>query len=150
MRRLLALALAVIMMCLTGCGKFDDISVKDARLGKVSPYGLRAVDVELKVEVDNPAQLIKISDVEAVIKYCGKVLGKVTVDPFTMKGRAVEKYDLKARISLAEDVSFYDMLMFLDKKILENCHVDFSMKGQLRCGLSKKIKETDVPLKKLM
>ena len=150
MRKLLVLALAVVMISVTGCGKFNDITVNDVKLGKVSPYGLRGVDVEVMVEIDNPAPTIKISDVEAVIKYCGKVLGKVTVDPFTMNGRAVVKYDLKSRVSLAENVSLYDMLMFLDNKFLENCHLDISMKGKLRCGLSKTIKEKDIPLKKLV
>lgn len=150
MRRLIILVLAVTTACLTGCGKFDDIKINDAKVGKVSPYGLRGVEFDMMVEVDNPAPQVKISEIEAEIKYCGKVLGKVTVDPFTLNGRTVEKYDLKAKLTLSENVSLYDLLMFLDKKFLDNCQIDISMKGKLRSGLSKKLKQTDVPLKKLI
>jgi hypothetical protein len=150
MRRLLVLALAVTMISLTGCGKFKDIKINDAEIGKVSLYGIRGLDVKVMVEIDNPARQIKVSDIEADVKYCGKVLGRVTVDPFTLNGKTVQKYDLKARISLSENLSLYDMLMFLDRKLLDNCQLDISMNGKLRSGLSKTIKKTDVPLKKLI
>lgn len=150
MRRLIVLILAVITICLTGCGKFDDIRIKDAKVGNVSPLGLKGVTIELTVEIDNPATNVKISDIEADIKHSGKVLGKVTVDPFELNGRTVQKYDLKAKVTLSENASLFDMMALLDKKFIENCQVDIFMKGKLRSGISKTIKETDVPLKKLI
>ena len=119
MRRILAVVGIVMMLCLTGCGKFKEIKVKSVKIEKVSPYGLRGLDVKLGVNIENPAPQVKLSDMEAVVKYCGKVLGVVTVDPFTMKGRTTETYHLKAKMTLDKEVSLYDMLMFLDKKTAE-------------------------------
>lgn len=150
MRRLIVLVLAAMLVTFTGCGKFKEIKVNSVKMEKVSPYGLRGLNVGLAVEIDNPAVQIKLSDMEADIEYCGKVLGKVTVDPFTMKGRTVETYHLDATVTLAENVSLYDMLMVLDKNFMDKCLVDITVKGKLKGGLSKTITKNDVPLKKLM
>ena len=150
MRKLLVLISIVMMLGLTGCGKFTQIKVKSAKVEKVSPYGLRGLDVKLAVDIDNPAIQINLSDMQAVVKYCGKVLGNVTVNPFTMEGRTEKVYHLKARMVLDKGVSLYDMLMFLDRNYLDNCLVDITVKGKIRGGLSKTITEKDVPLKKLI
>lgn len=150
MRRLVVLILASMLVFLTSCNNFREIKVNNAKLENVTPYGMRGVDLELSVEIDNPALQIKITDMEATIKYSGKVLGNVTVDPFTMKGKRVEEYDVKARMILDQGVMLYDLLMLLDKKFTENCLVDITVTGKLRGGLSKTITRKDVPLKKLM
>ena len=150
MRRLIYLAVALIVVSLTGCGSFKEISVNSANVEKISPYGLKGVDVALAVEVDNPAPQIRLSDMEAILKCSGKVLGKVVVDPFTMKGRSVEIYHLNARMNLDEDISLYDVLMLLDKKFIDNCTVDVTVKGKLRSGLSKTVTKKDLPVKKLL
>jgi len=150
MRRFMFLAVAVLLMSLTGCGNFKDIKVNSANIEKISPYGLRGVDVAFAVEVDNPASQIKLSDMEATLKHSGKVIGKVTVDPFTMKKRSVEVYHLNARVNLGEGVSLYDMVMLMDDKVLGECLVDVTAKGKLKSGLAKTITKKDIPLKKLL
>ena len=150
MRRLIVLVLAVMLVSLTGCNKFTEIKLNDAILEKLTPHGLRGVDIDMIIEVDNPAPQLKISDVEVFVKHSGKVLGKVTVDPFIMKARSVEQYDLKARMVLDEKVTIYDVLMLLNNDFIANCTVDMTAKGTLRVGLSKTIKKNDVPLKKLI
>ena len=141
---------AAMLVSVTSCNKFKEIKVNDAKVTKLSPYGLRGLDVALAVEIDNPAPLVKLSDMEATVKYCGKVLGKVTLDPFTMNARSVETYNLKAKMQLDEKVTLYDMLMVLDKNFTENCVLDITAKGKLRGGISKTITQNDVPLKKLI
>lgn len=150
MRRIALLIVSALLLTLTGCGKFTQIEVNSVKVEKICPYGLSGVEAGLAVEINNPAVQIKLSDMEAVVRYCGKVLGNVTVDPFTMKGRTVETYHLDGRLVLDKEVSFYDLLMFLDKDFAENCVLDITAKGKLRGGLSKKITKKDVPLKKLM
>ena len=150
MRRLAVLLLAVMLVFFTGCNKFSKIKVNEVQIEKISPIGLRGIDIDLDVEVDNPAPWLKISDVEVVVRYCGKVLGKVTVDPFTLKARTVERYDIKAKMTLDKSVSLYEALMFLSKDFAQNCILDLTAKGSLKGGLSKTITQKDVPLKKLM
>lgn len=150
MKRIVVLAFTAILLSLTGCGKFTQISVNSAKVEKVSANGLRGLNADLAVEIDNPAIQIKLSDMEAVVRYYGKVLGTVTVDPFTMQGRTVDTYHLKAKISLDKDVSLYDMLELLDKKNLEKCVVDVTATGRIKGGISKTITKQDIPLKKLL
>ena len=144
------LAVAVLLMSLTGCGNFKDIKVNSANIEKISPYGLRGVDIAFAIEVDNPASQIKLSDMEATLNHSGKVIGKVTVDPFTMKKRSVEVYHLNARVNLGDGVSLYDMVMLMDDKVLGECLVDVTAKGKLKNGLAKTITRKDIPLKKLL
>ncbi len=150
MRRIIVLTVAVMLVSLTGCGSIKEIKVNSADVKKMEPYGLKGVDLSLAVEIDNPALQIKLSDMEARVKCSGKVLGKVTVDPFTMKAKSVQTYNLKARMVLDEKVTLYDLLMLVDKGFIDKCFVDITVKGKLRGGLSKTITENDVPLKKLI
>jgi hypothetical protein len=150
MKRYIILILTVMTVAFTGCGKLKDISVNSVKVEKVSPYGSRGLDVALAVEVDNPSVEIKLSDMLATLEHSGKVIGKVTVDPFTMEGRSVENYHLQARMILDEGVSLYDMLMLLDEEALDKCMIDITVKGKLKGGLSKTITKNDIPLKKLL
>ena len=53
-------------------------------------------------------------------------------------------------MNLDEDISLYDVLMLLDKKFIDNCTVDVTVKGKLRSGLSKTVTKKDLPVKKLL
>lgn len=150
MRRIIVLTVAVMLVSLTGCGSFDEIKVNSAKVESLSPFGLKGVDLGLAVEIDNPAPQIKLSEMEATVKCSGKVLGKVTVDPFTMQAKSVETYKLKARMLLDEKVSLYDLMSLLDKKFVDKCFVDVTVKGKLRSGITKTIVENNIPLKKLI
>lgn len=150
MRRILMPVLAVMMFLITSCGRFDDIKVNSANIENIQPYGLKGLDMTLKIEVDNPAAQVSLSEMEAVVKNSGKVIGRVTVDPFTMKARRVEMYDLKARMTLDQSVSLFDILMLFDKGTLETCVVDVTLKARLKSGVSRTLNEKDIPLKKLI
>jgi hypothetical protein len=139
-----------MLVTLTGCGKFKDIKVNSVTPVNVTPHGLKGVDVELAVEIDNPAVQIQLSDMEAVLKHSGKIIGKVTVDPFTMKGRTVETYYLMARVTYAQGLSLKEIWSMIDKNFLDKCYVDITVTGKLKCGISKTIKKNGIPLKKLM
>lgn len=148
MRRLIILTMTAMLVSLTSCGNFKDIKVNSVAVNKIALDGFKAVDVELFVEIDNPAALLKLSDMEATVKNSGKVLGKVTVDPFTLSPRQTLVYNVKARMKL--EIGLAELSRLYDKNFLENCMVDITVKGQLRGGLSKTITKNDIPLKKLI
>lgn len=150
MRRLIVLIVTIMLVTLTGCGKFKDIKVNSVTPVNVTPHGLKGVDVELAVEIDNPAVQIKLSDMVATVNHSGKVIGTVTVDPFTMKGRTVKTYYLMARVNYAQGLSLKDMLSMIDKNFLDKCYVDITVKGKLKGGISKTIIKNNIPLKKLI
>ena len=126
------------------------ITVNSANLVAIKPYGFRALDVDIALEVDNPAMQLKLSNMQAVVKRSGKVIGTVTVAPFTLKARSVKTYDLTARMALDESVSLLSLMMSLDDKFIDDCVIDVTVKGQIRGGLSKTITLNDIPLKKLI
>lgn len=150
MKRTVILTVVALLMCFTSCNKVRDIKINSAQVESLSPYGMRGADVGLAVEIDNPTIQIKLSEMEAVLKHSGKILGKVTVDPFTMKPRTVEMYHLQARMTLDESLTLFDLTMFLGEDVLEKCTVDITAKGKIKGGLSKTITRKDVPLKKLI
>ena len=148
MRRLIILTLTVMLVSLTSCGKFKDISLNSAAIKNISLDGLKAADIELAAEIDNPAAQLKLSDMVIVLKNSGKVIGRVTVDPFILKGRTTQVYDMKAHMKL--EVGLRELTSMLDRTLIETGVVDVTVKGQLRGGLSKTITKNDIPLKKLI
>jgi hypothetical protein len=139
-----------VLSSLTGCSRYKEIKITGGRIETVSMVGLRSINTTLTVGIDNPAGKLDVREADGELIYFGKVIGKVVVDPFTMKGRSVEIYHLNARMNLDEDISLYDVLMLLDKKFIDNCTVDVTVKGKLRSGLSKTVTKKDLPVKKLM
>lgn len=150
MKRIGLIILVAALACLTSCNKVKDIKVNSAEVEALSPYGKRGAFAGLAVEIDNPTIQIKLSEMEAVVKCSGKILGKVTVDPFTLKPRTVETYHLKTTMSLDESLTLFDLAVFLDKDVLDKCTVDITAKGKIKGGLSKTITRKDIPLKKLI
>ena len=150
MRRFIVLAVVVMLATLTGCSSYRDIKINSVKVESLSPYGLRGAEVGLAVEIDNPTIQVKLSDIEATVEYSGKVLGNVTLDPFIMKGRTVETYHLKGKVNLDQNLTLADLMFVLNKDFVDNCLVDFNVKGKIRGGLSKTVKRNDVPLKKLI
>ena len=139
-----------MVLLLGSCAKVKQVGVTSFELDSVTPRGLRALTLTMSVGVHNPANEITLSEISGEAVVSGKVIGKVTVDPFTMKKRSVEVYHLNARVNLGEGVSLYDMVMLMDDKVLGECVVDVTAKGKLKSGLAKTITKKDIPLKKLL
>lgn len=150
-RYVILLFLAVF--CFSGCAelkKIKEIEVDNFRVEAVSPNGLRGLTVNFVVEVDNPASRLSFSDVTGTLERSGKVLGRVEVDPFTLQGKRVEKYHLKADVTLGEGASILELGKLIDKNALNESTVDINAKVKIKNGAPKKIKLNDVPLKELL
>lgn len=150
-RYVILLFLAVF--CFSGCAelkKIKEIEVDNFRVEAISPNGLRGLTVNFVVEVDNPASQLSFSDVTGTLERSGKVLGRVEVDPFTLQGKRVEKYHLKADVTLGEGASILELGKLIDKNALNESTVDINAKVKIKNGAPKKIKLNDVPLKELL
>lgn len=148
--RLTLLILAALTMCLSSCNKFKDIKVNSVDVENISPQGLRGLNVAIAAEIDNPTVSLTLSEINGAVKHSGKIIGKLAMEPFTLKPRSVEMYHLEAVALIEESVSLFDLMRLVDKTALEECTVDFSVKGTLKGGLSKTISVKDIPLKKLL
>lgn len=148
--KLLILILSVSLFSVTSCKKVKDISVTSVAVESVSPQGLQGLNVYLAVGVDNPAFQVGLEDIEGTLKYSGKVIGRMTMDPFVLWARSAEIYHLRAFVTLGEDATLRDLLMLADMKRLNECMVDVSVKVRLKNGTMVPLKIKDIPLKKLL
>ena len=103
-KKLPVLVLCVLVLCLSGCNKVKQIKVTSVALESVGLRGLKGLDVGVAVGIDNPAFSVDLSEIEGALKHSGKVLGRVSLDPFTLHGRSAEIYHLRALVSLEKGV----------------------------------------------
>ena len=150
---MLILLLSVMLLALSGCKSVrnvKNISVSSVKVEAIAPQGLQGINVFLAIGVDNPAMQITLENINGALKYSGKVLGRVSVDPFTLQARSAEIYHLRAFVTLGEDATLKDLLMLADMTKLQECMVDVSATPRLKGGLGAPINLKDIPLKKLL
>lgn len=148
--KLLIVTLSVLVLLLGGCKKVKDIRVTSFELESVAPQGLTGLNAEFAVGISNPAMQVKLEDVEAVLKRSGKVLGRMTVDPFVIEARTDAEYRLKGYLRLGEDANLRDLLQLLDASVLDQYTVDVTANARHKSGVAAPIAVNDIPLKKLL
>ena len=148
--RLALVFLSAMLLVLGGCKNVKDINVTSVTVEAISPQGLQGINVFLAVGIDNPAFQIGLEDIHGALKHSGKVLGRVTMDPFVIQARSAEMYHVKAFVTLGEDARLRDLLMLTDINRLYECTVDVSATPRLKSGLGAPITIKDIPLKKLL
>lgn len=146
----IVVALLVAVICFSGCAKFKEIRPVSAEIEHITPSGLRSVAVTAKVEIDNPAQQITLSDIEGVVSHSGKVIGRVDVDSFILEARTLGEYHLRAVVTLEEGTSIFNVMSLVRNETIYDSVIDIYFKASLRGGLSKKIAFEGMPLRTLM
>ena len=149
-KRLPVLLLCVLMSCLSGCNKVKQIKVTSVALESVGLCGFKGLDVGLAIGIDNPAFGVDISEIEGALKHSGKVLGRVSLDPFRLHGRSAEIYHLRALVTLEKGVGIQEILPYMNKDMLEQCTFDVSAKATYKKTVSKVFAYKDMPVKKLL
>lgn len=142
--------LAAAALCLSGCGDIRDLEVTSVKIESVAPNGLRGVNVWLAVGIDNPAFQVGLSEIEGSLKLSGKVLGRMTMDPFVLQARSAEIYHLRTSLSIEQGVTLVEILSLTDTETLNKCLVDVSVKATLKGGISKRLNFNDIPLTDLL
>jgi len=148
--KLLIVMLSLTAVFMTSCNKVKDITVTSVNVESIAPQGLRGIDVHLAVGVDNPAFQVGLEDIAGALKHSGKVIGRMTVDPFVLWARSAEIYHLRAFVTMGEDATLRDLLMLADTRHLNECMIDVSVKVRLKNGTLVPLKIRDIPLKKLL
>ena len=147
------LLLSVMVLCLSGCAgisKVKDIGVNDFKVEGVSANGMRSLTVNFVVEVDNPAPQLSFRNVYGTLEHSGKILGRVAVDPFTLQGKMVGKYHLKADVTLGEGATLFELRKLLDKSVVDECVVDLEAEVKIKNGSPKKLGLENIPLKEIL
>ena len=149
-KKLPVLVLCVLVLCLSGCNKVKQIKVTSVALESVGLRGLKGLDVGVAVGIDNPAFSVDLSEIEGALKYSGKVLGRVSLDPFTLHGRSAEIYHLRALVTIEKGVGLQELIPFMKIEMLEQCTLDVSVKVIYKKSVSKVLNFNDIPVKKLL
>ena len=150
MKKLSALfiALCVMLTMLTGCNKYKDIEITGGKIESISMTGLRSVNLGLAVGIDNPRGKIEIRHVDGVVMHFGKVIGRVTLDPFVVEKKSAGDYHLEAVFALDENMGLRQIMQFVNIDKLYECTVDIHVKAY-SAGVSVQKRFRNVPMKEL-
>lgn len=141
--------LAFVLLTMTGCNKYEQITITSAEIESVQMSGMKAVDVTMLVMISNPAGKVVVNSAEGTVKHFGKVIGTVTLAPMTLMPRRLAEYHPQAHVELAPGLKILEVLSLADPKKIEEMVVDLSFSGKaVGVTINKTIK--DVPLKKLL
>ena len=141
--------LAFILSSLTGCNKYERITVTSGEIESVALDGMKAANVTLLAEIDNPAGKVILESAEGTVKHFGKVIGKVTLAPMTLLPRCTAEYQVNARLELAPGLKLMEILSLITPKKIEEMVVDLSFTAKA-AGVRVAKTINDVPLKKLL
>ena len=153
LKRILLIAVSAMALCLTGCKdikNIKNIKVTSVAVETITPNGLRGMVIGLAVGIDNPSFNVDLSEINGALKLSGKVLGRVTMDPFTLHGKSAEIYHLRAVVTIEQGVTLSELAALLDMETLNQCMVDVSARATLKNGLSKVLNFNDIPVKDLL
>ena len=139
-----------MLLTLGGCKKMKEISVTSVEVEAISPKGLKGINVFLAVGIDNPSIQISLEDIHGALRHSGKVLGRVTVDPFVVQAKSAEIYHLRAFVTLGEDATLKDLIMLTDMEKLKECKVDVYATPRIKGGLGAPITIKDIAFEKFL
>ena len=143
------LVLCCVLASLAGCSKYKEIKITGGKIDSVSMVGLRSINLSLTVGIDNPAGKLDVREADGVLMHFGKVIGKVTLNPFIVNERSTCDHKLTARVDISPEVGFRELMGFLDVNKLYECTVDIHVKGYV-AGIPVKKNIKEIPLKELL
>lgn len=152
-KRVLPLLAVLLMFCVSGCrgiDKIKDIKVTSWSLKSVVPSGLRSVNAELEVGIDNPAMEFTVGDIEGVLYYKGRPMADYSAEPVTVRGKSAEVYPVSGSARLAGDFSLLDLLSLAGGYDPADFTADLQANVRLKSGISKTIHLKNLPIKSLV
>ena len=138
----------VALAVLTGCNKNRQLEITGGNIESVSMSGLRTVNLGMMVSINNPYGKLEIREADGVLMHFGKVIGKMTLDPFVVNKKTEEEYHVKANFTLEETMGLRQIMQFVNVNVLNECTVDFHVKARLG-GIQVQKKYKNISMKEL-
>lgn len=142
------------MLSTTSCSKDKDIKVSRTKVESFQLKGLRSMNLDISVTVDNPKGKIEILDLDGQLNHNGKVLGNITVSPFVLMPRRTSDVDLKLSFTLASDVSLKSVLSIFrikDMRLIAKMGFTLDLQVTLKiAGIKTKRDIKNIPIDKLL
>ena len=152
-KRIFLLFAVVSALGLTGCrgvDKIKDIKVTSWSLKSVAPAGLRGVDAELEVGIENPAMQFTLEDIEGILYYKGEGLAGYTADPVTVRRRSTEVYPVSCSVRLSDGASLFSLLGLVRNFDPADLTTDVHANVRLKSGISKSLDFKNIPIKEFV
>lgn len=149
-RYIVLLAILCLMLsCLSGCSKYKQIKVTGGKIDSIAMVGLRTINLTLTVGIDNPAGKLDVREAEGELIHFGKVIGKVTLNPFIVNEKSSRNHKLTAKVEVSPQVALRELMTFMDMNKLYESNVNIHIKGYV-AGMPVKKNIKEMPLKKLL
>lgn len=137
-----------MLSVLTGCDQKRQIEITGGNIESVSMSGMRTVNLGMMVSINNPHGKLEIREADGVLMHFGKVIGKMTLDPFVVNKKTEEEYHVKANFTLEETMGLRQIMQFVNVNVLNECTVDFHVKARLG-GVQVQKKYKNISMKEL-
>lgn len=147
--RLAIIFTALLTLCLTSCGKINEIGITSTSIVSLSPVGLRGMNGVFAVGIHNPTFSFTIRNVQGVVYHKGQATIDFSADDFTVNKKSDDVYQIKGNATLCQGVSLISALGLLKDLNAESYSVDISGTVYAK-GLHKTIKRKGLPLSSLM
>ena len=144
----LSVIVCVMLAVLTGCNKNRQLEITGGNIESVSMSGMRTVNLGMMVSINNPYGKLEIREADGVLMHFGKVIGKMTLDPFVVNKKTEEEYHVKANFTLEETMGLRQIMQFVNVNVLNECTVDFHVKARLG-GIQVQKKYKNMSMKEL-
>ena len=140
-----------LLIAVSGCNykKLKEIRATSWSLESVSLRGLRSLQANLALELDNPSMKVTLKDIKGVIYYEGEPFVNYTMDPITLAAKSAQVYQCTCLLELDPSKSILDVLATLPNLSTEKMTTDISAKAKVK-GISKSFAFKNVPVKRFM
>lgn len=137
-------------MSLWSCSSISDIRINTVDVTSVTPKSVRSIDAVISLEIDNPAGTFTMSDIIATIYNEDKALASIKTDDLTIEKKSLKTYDLKATLTLNEEISIMNLMSLARNMNKENLTLDFSANAKMKNGIRKALKYENVKISELI
>ena len=97
--RLAIIFTALLTLCLTSCGKINEIGITSTSIVSLSPVGLRGMNGVFAVGIHNPTFSFTIRNVQGVVYHKGQAMIDFSADDFTVNKKSDDVYQIKGSVS---------------------------------------------------
>lgn len=144
----LFIAVCVMLVLLTGCNKSKQFDITGGQIESVSMSGMRTLHLGLLVNINNPHGKLEVREANGVLMHFGKVIGRVTLDPFEVDKKSEGSYHLKAKFTIDESLGLRQIMQYMNVNKLYECTADIFIKARMG-GIVIKKKYENEPMNEL-
>ena len=142
--------LAVSILFLCSCSRYEDIEINDVDIVKVEMVSMARYNISLAVEVDNPSGLtFTIMDVDGSVFRNGDKFADIIVEqPMKIRAHKVEDVSVECTVAVSDPLAL--LAVGLSYKNLDLSQFTLTIEGTVKwANVKKTVKFKDLSLQEL-